>query len=238
MKLASGARIGPYEILAPLGAGGMGEVYSARDTRLGRTVAVKILPDQFARDARLKVRFESEAKAISALSHPHICALYDVGPDYLVMEYCEGKTLAQRIAQGALPIEQVIDYGIQIADALEKAHRAGIIHRDLKPSNIIITKSGVKLLDFGLAKQRTDSSPEESTVQQVTEEGKILGTIQYMAPEVLHGKEADARSDIFALGLVLYDMAMRKPAFTGDSKASLIAAILEHEPQPLNPAMP
>ncbi|MEA2162398.1 MAG: eukaryotic-like serine/threonine-protein kinase [Thermoanaerobaculia bacterium] len=216
----------------------MGEVYAARDSRLGRKVAVKILSAEFANNERLRIRFENEAKAISALNHPHICALYDVGPDYLVMEYCEGKTLAQRITQGALPIEQVVEYGMQIAGALEKAHRAGIIHRDLKPSNIMITKSGLKLLDFGLAKQRTDSSPDESTVQQVTEEGKILGTIQYMAPELLHGKNADARSDIFALGLVLYEMATGKPAFSGASKASLIAAILEHEPPHIESSAP
>ena len=154
MKLASGVRLGPYEIVAPIGAGGMGEVYRARDTRLDRTVAIKILPAEFAQDERLRIRFEREAKAISALNHPHICALYDVGPQYLVMEHCEGKTLAKRISEGALPIEQVLQYGIQIADALDKAHRQGIIHRDLKPSNVMVTKSGVKLLDFGLAKQR------------------------------------------------------------------------------------
>ena len=238
MKLTPGARLGPYEIVAPLGAGGMGEVYAARDTRLGRTVAVKVLPSEFAADMKRKIRLEREAKAISALNHPHICALYDVGPDYLVMEHCEGKTLAKRIAQGALPIEQVIEYGIQIADALEKAHQAGITHRDLKPSNIMITKSGVKLLDFGLAMQRADLSAEESTVEQVTEEGKIVGTIQYMAPELLQGKDADARSDIFAFGLVLYEMVAGKPAFSGTSKASVIAAILEHEPAPLTPATP
>jgi serine/threonine protein kinase len=164
VKLAPGARLGPYEILAPLGAGAMGEVYSAHDTRLGRTVAVKILPAEFAEDVKLTTRFEAEAKAISALSHPNICALYDVGPGYLVMEYCEGKTLARRIEQGALPIEQVIEYGIQIAGALDTAHRAGIVHRDLKPSNIMVTRSGLKLLDFGLAKQRAESSPDESTV--------------------------------------------------------------------------
>jgi len=234
VKLVPGVRLGPYEIVAPLGAGGMGEVYSARDSRLGRTVAVKTLPAELAEDARLKTRFESEARAISALSHPHICALYDVGPDYLVMEYCEGKTLAQRISQGAMPHEQVIEYGIQIAGALDGAHRAGIIHRDLKPSNIMISRSGVKLLDFGLARQHTESAPDKSTVWQVTEEGKILGTIQYMAPELLHGKIADARSDIFALGLILYEMAAGKPAFSGTSKASLIAAILDHEPAPVD----
>lgn len=238
MKLASGVRLGPYEIVAPIGAGGMGEVYRARDTRLDRTVAIKILPAEFAQDERLRIRFEREAKTISALNHPNICALYDVGPDYLVMEHCEGKTLARRIAEGALPVDQVLQYGIQIADALDKAHRQGIIHRDLKPSNVMVTKSGVKLLDFGLAKQHAASSPEESTLEQVTEEGKILGTIQYMAPELFHGREADARSDLFALGLVLYEMAAGKPAFTGESKASLIAAILEHEPEPLKPAIP
>lgn len=237
MGLASGTRLGPYEVVAPLGTGGMGEVYRARDTRLGRTVAVKILPAEFAADAKLKLRFEREEKAISALNHPHICTLHDVGNDrglhYLVMEYCEGKTLAKRLASGPLPIEQVIEFGVQIADALDKAHRAGIIHRDLKPSNIMLTRSGVKLLDFGLAKQRRESHPKQAT-QQVTEEGKILGTIQYMAPETLTGNEADARSDIFALGLVLYEMTTGKPAFTGKSKASLIAAILEHEPKPLS----
>ncbi len=242
VKLTSGVRLGPYEILGPLGAGGMGEVYSARDTRLGRTVAIKVLPSDLADNARLKTRFEREAKAISALNHPHICALYDVGDSYLVMEHCEGITLATRISDGPLPIEQVRQYGIEIADALDQAHRHGIIHRDLKPLNIMLTKSGVKVLDFGLAKQQVAaSSPEEATIQQVTEEGKILGTIQYMAPEVLHGEEADARSDIFALGLVLYEMVTGKPAFTGTSRASLIAAILEREPKPiaeLQPASP
>src|SRR5437867_2014292 len=216
----------------------MGEVYRARDTRLDRTVAIKILPAEFALDSRLRARFEREAKTISSLNHPHICALYDVGPEYLVMEHCEGKTLAQRIADGRLPLDLVLQYGIQIADALDKAHRQGIIHRDLKPSNIILTKSGVKLLDFGLAKQHVESSPAESTIQKVTEEGKILGTIQYMAPELFHGKEADARSDIFALGLVLHEMITGKPAFTGTSKASLIAAILEHQPPPTDTPPP
>jgi eukaryotic-like serine/threonine-protein kinase len=238
VKLASGVRLGPYEIVAPIGAGGMGEVYRARDTRLDRTVAIKILPDEFANDARLRARFEREGKAISSLNHPHICALLDVGPDYLVMEHCEGKTLAKRIAEGPLPIGQVVQYGMEMADALDKAHRQGIIHRDLKPANVVLTKSGVKLLDFGLAKQHVESSPAESTVQQVTEEGKILGTIQYMAPELFAGKEADARSDIFALGLLLYEMTTGKPAFSAASKASLIAAILEHEPQPITAPAP
>jgi Tol biopolymer transport system component len=208
----------------------MGEVYAARDTRLGRTVALKVLPAEFADDPKFKIRFEREAKAISALNHPHICALYDVGPDYLVMEHCEGTTLAARVAGRALPLAQVIDYGTQIADALDKAHRAGIVHRDLKPSNVMITQSGVKLLDFGLAKQHGISSPDDSTLEAVTEEGTIAGTPQYMAPEVLLGRDADARSDIFALGLVLYEMASGKPAYTGANRASIIAAILEREP--------
>ena len=231
-------RLGPYEIVAPIGAGGMGEVYRARDTRLDRTVAIKILPAEFASDARLRTRFEREAKTISSLNHPHICALFDVGPDYLVMEHCEGKTLARRIAEGPLPLEQVLQYGIEMADALEKAHRQGIIHRDLKPANVMLTKSGVKLLDVGLATQHIESTPAEATARQVSEEGKIVGTIQYMAPELFHGKEADARSDIFALGLVLYEMTTGKPAFSAASKASLIAAILEHEAEPLNPTSP
>jgi serine/threonine protein kinase len=221
----------------------MGEVYRARDTRLDRTVAIKILPSIFANDARLKTRFEREAKTISALSHPHICSVFDVGDSYIVMEYCEGKTLAKRIAEGSLPLEQVLRYGIDIADALDKAHRQGIIHRDLKPSNIILTKSGVKLLDFGLAKQYagvlTDRDSSVSIREEpLTEEGKILGTIQYMAPELFVGREADPRSDIFALGLVLYEMLTGKPAFKGTSKAGLIAAILEHEPVPMSQRQP
>ncbi len=211
IRSRSGTRFGPYEIVAPIGAGGMGEVYRGRDTRLDRTVAIKVLPAELAQDAKFRIRLEREAKAISSLNNPHICALYDVGPDYLVMEYCEGKTLAKRIAEGALPTKQALEYGIEIADALDKAHRQGIIHRDLKPSNIMLTKTGVKLLDFGLAKQHKESTPEGSTIARVTEEGYILGTIQYMAPELFHGKEADARSDIFALGLVLYEMVTGKP---------------------------
>jgi serine/threonine-protein kinase len=242
VQLQSGTRLGPYEIVERVGAGGMGEVYRARDTRLSRSVAIKVLPAEFAADVRLRVRFEQEAKTISALNHPHICTLHDVGRengvDYLVMEYCEGQTLADRLGRGALPLDQVLQYGIEIADALSRAHRAGIVHRDLKPSNIMITKSGVKLLDFGLAKMHVESSANESTAQLVSEEGRILGTIQYMAPEVLAGREADARSDIFALGLVLYEMLTGKPAFSGMSKASVMAAILEREPQPLGEAIP
>jgi len=238
VNLASGTRLGPYEIVAPLGAGGMGEVYRARDTRLGRSVAIKVLPAEFAADARLRLRLEREAQAISALNHPHICALYDIGPDYLVMEHCEGKTLARRLADGPLPFDQAIEYAMQIADALDKAHRQGIIHRDLKPSNIMITKSGARILDFGLAKQSFAATADESTLEQATEHGVIVGTIQYMAPEVLSGKDADARSDIFALGCVMYEMVTGRPAFSGTSKATVIAAILEHEPTPIGTLRP
>jgi len=240
--LQSGTRLGPYEIVERLGAGGMGEVYRARDTRLSRSVAIKVLPDAFAADPRLRARFEQEAKTISALNHPHICTLHDVGRenevDYLVMEYCEGQNLADRLERGALPLDQVMQYGIEVADALSRAHRAGIIHRDLKPSNIMITKSGVKLLDFGLAKMHIESPAADSTAQLVSDEGRILGTIQYMAPEVLTGQDADARSDIFALGLVLYEMLTGKPAFSGTSKASVMAAILEHAAEPLPENVP
>jgi serine/threonine protein kinase len=207
----------------------MGEVYRARDTRLSRSVAIKVVSERFA------ARFEREAKTISALNHPHICTLHDIGSenglDYLVMEYCEGQTLAERLERGPLAVEQVLQYGVEIADALSRAHRAGVIHRDLKPSNIMLTKSGLKLLDFGLAKQQgvtTDASDTTSL------QGTIVGTIQYLSPEVLNGQEADARSDIFALGLVLYEMLSGKKAFPGTSKASVMASILEHEPPPVD----
>jgi eukaryotic-like serine/threonine-protein kinase len=238
VTLEIGTRLGPYEILAPLGAGGMGEVYQGRDTRLGRIVAIKVLLTTESGDHALRrARFEREAKAISALNHPNICTLHDVGTekgvDYLVMEHCEGKTLARRLAEGPLPLNQILDYAMQIADALNSAHRRGIVHRDLKPSNLMITKSGVKVLDFGLAKDGGDFTPDESTARQVSEEGVLLGTYQYMAPEVLNGKEADARSDIFAFGLVMYEMVTGRRAFSGESKASVIAAILVSEPKPV-----
>src|SRR4249920_3915427 len=197
MTLAAGTRLGPYEILSPLGAGGMGEVYRARDTRLERTVAVKVLPPHLAASPETRQRFEREAKTISQLSHPHICALYDVGregeTEYLVMELLEGETLSERLAKGALPLEQTLRYCVEIADALDKAHRQGIVHRDLKPGNVMITKSGVKLLDFGLAKAVAAPSSQGSltalpTQQGLTQEGTILGTFQYMAPEQLEGK--------------------------------------------------
>jgi Tol biopolymer transport system component/predicted Ser/Thr protein kinase len=249
MAITSGARLGPYEIVAPIGAGGMGEVYRARDTRLDRVVAIKILPPEFAQSEQFKLRLAREAKAISALNHPNICTLFDVGSenglDYLVMEYLEGESLAERIARGPLPIEQVLRHGIEIAAALDRAHRHGIIHRDLKPANVIITKSGAKLLDFGLAK------PAESTIasafsgtagptehRPLTAEGTIVGTFQYMAPEQLEGAEADARTDIFALGAVLYEMATGRRAFEGKTRTSLIAAIVDREPQPMSSIQP
>ena len=254
MTLAAGTKLGPYEILAPIGAGGMGEVYRARDTRLDRTVAVKVLPSHLSENAEHRRRFEREARMISALSHPHICALHDVGhqdgTDYLVMEYVEGETLSDRLVKGPLSTEQVLRYGIEIADALDKAHRQGIVHRDLKPGNVMLTRSGVKLLDFGLAKMRElDEAPAGLSVSllatrtstdrsPLTEKGTILGTFQYMAPEQLEGKEADARSDLFALGAVLYEMATGQKAFTGKTQASLIGAILHTEPPPVSSVQP
>ena len=250
MALPSGSRLGPYEIVAPLGAGGMGEVYRATDTRLDRTVAIKILSSRISNHSDLKQRFEREARVISSLTHPHICALYDVGSqdgtEFLVMEFLEGETLAHRLIKGPLPTDQMLRFGIQIADALDKAHRQGIVHRDLKPGNIMLTKSGVKLLDFGLAKLRSaKSSPSLSKVsvlptkdRDITTEGTILGTIQYMAPEQLEGQETDTRADIFACGTVLYEMATGKKAFTGNSQASLMSAILKDEPSPISQIQP
>ncbi len=225
----------------------MGEVYRAKDTRLERTVAVKVLSQHLSASPEVRQRFEREAKTISQLSHAHICALYDVGregeTEYLVMEYLEGETLAARLANGSLPLEQTLRYGQEIADALDRAHRQGIVHRDLKPGNVMLTKSGVKLLDFGLAKAMAPAEQKANltslpTQQGLTEEGTILGTFQYMAPEQLEGKDADARSDIFAFGAVLYEMATGKKAFTGTSQASLISAILRDEPQPISQVQP
>jgi eukaryotic-like serine/threonine-protein kinase len=253
MTLEAGTRLGPYEILAPLGAGGMGEVYQAKDTRLDRTVAVKVLPEHLSASDELRQRLEREARTVSQLSHPHICALYDVGhqdgTDYLVMEYLEGETLSERLAKGALLPEQTLRYGIEMADALESAHRAGVIHRDLKPGNVMLTRSGVKLLDFGLAKLHAMGGPnvlsgmsrlatEASPSAPLTERGTILGTFQYMSPEQLEGKEADARSDIFAFGCVLYEMATGKKAFSGKSQASLIGSILKEEPPAVSQVAP
>ncbi len=245
MTLQPGSKLGPYEILSPLGAGGMGEVYRARDTRLDRDVAIKVLPANLTKSPEFKQRFEREAKSISQLAHPHICTLFDVGhhngTDYLVMELLEGETLAQRQTKGALPLEQVFRYGVEIASALDAAHRKGIIHRDLKPGNIMLTKSGAKMLDFGLAKSSPvlDSSPSAVTMTQpLTSKGTIVGTFQYMAPEQLEGAEADARTDIFAFGAVLYEMATGKRAFDGASRASLIASIMSSQPRPISELQP
>ncbi|MGE5278240.1 MAG: protein kinase domain-containing protein [Acidobacteriota bacterium] len=247
MTLPAGSRLGPYEVLSPLGAGGMGEVYRARDTRLERTVAVKVLPAHLSSSSEVRQRFEREAKAIAQLSHPHICALYDVGregeTEYLVMELLEGETLSQRLAMGALPLEQTLRYGVEIADALDKAHRQGIVHRDLKPGNVMLTRSGVKLLDFGLAKGFEPAASRGSltalpTQANLTQEGTILGTFQYMAPEQLEGREADARADIFAFGAVLYEMATGRKAFSAASQASLITAIMSSDPPPISSVQP
>ncbi len=251
MALANGTRLGPYEVQSALGAGGMGEVYRARDTRLDRTVAVKVLPGHMSSDPGLRQRFDREARVISALQHPHICTLHDVGHqngvDYLVMEYLEGQSLAERLSRGPLPLEQALKIGIQIADALDRAHQRGIVHRDLKPGNIMLAESGAKLMDFGLARQ-VQEAPVAAVLTEITAEnrkltaeGSLIGTFQYMAPEQLEGHEADARSDIFAFGAVLYEMVTGKPAFQGRTKASLIAAILSSEPaaittiQPMSP---
>jgi eukaryotic-like serine/threonine-protein kinase len=249
MTLAVGTRLGPYEILAPIGAGGMGEVYKAKDTRLERTVAVKVLPAILSASEEIRQRFDREAKTISQFSHPHICNLYDVGRqdgiDYLVMEYLEGETLALRLAKGPLPLEQTLRFGIQIADALDRAHRQGIVHRDLKPGNVMLAKGGVKLLDFGLAKEMSavpagggDTAVPTRVSENLTEKGTVLGTFQYMSPEQLEGREADARTDIFALGAVLYEMAAGRKAFAGATQASLISAILRDEPQPISQISP
>ncbi|MBI2149280.1 MAG: protein kinase [Acidobacteria bacterium] len=246
MPLPAGTHLGPYEILALIGAGGMGEVYRASDTRLNRTVAIKVLPAHFSNNPEMRQRFEREAQTIAGLNHPHICTLFDVGrqdgTDFLVMEFLEGETLAQRLERGALPLEEALKAAIEIADALDKAHRQGVVHRDLKPSNVMLTKSGTKLLDFGLAKLKpVDQAPTISalpTRADATAQGTILGTLQYMAPEQLEGKDADARTDIFAFGAVLYEMTTGKKAFEGKSQASLISAIMSAEPQLISKLQP
>ena len=250
MTLDAGARLGPYEIVAPVGAGGMGEVYRARDTRLDRTVAVKVLPPTLASDAAFRERFEREARSISSLNHPNICTLHDVGHEgdvaYLVMEFVEGETLANRLSRGALPVADALRIATEIAAALDTAHRHGIVHRDLKPGNVMLAHGGsaaappiAKLLDFGLAK--TGAAAVPSTVPTalvthapITAQGTILGTFQYMAPEQVEGEEADARTDLFALGAVLYEMVTGRRAFTGKSQASLLGAILKDEPPPVS----
>jgi serine/threonine protein kinase len=259
MPLTPGARLGPYEIVSAVGRGGMGEVYRATDTRLGRTVAIKVLAPHLAGDPEVRARFEREGRTISSLGHPNICTLFDIGREtpavgeaveYLVLEFLDGETLDARLARGPLPIDHALRYAIQICDALDAAHRRGLTHRDLKPGNVMITPSGIKLLDFGLAKPRSDivSTPDANAsgasatvaaqlTSPLTTQGTILGTIQYMAPEQLEGRDADARSDLWAFGCVLYEMVSGTRAFEGATPASLMAAILEREPAPFKPTM-
>ena len=243
MSLANGTRLGPYEVVAPIGAGGMGEVYKARDARLNRDVAIKILSATFSADPERRERFEREARAVSSLNHPNICAVYDVGSeggiDYLVMELLDGESLAARLAKGPLPLDVALRCGIEIADALSRAHRGGIVHRDLKPANVVLTKQGAKLLDFGLAKvgapagSASGASMMPTVEKSLTADGTILGTFQYMAPEQLEAQDADARTDIFAFGALLYEMVTGRKAFEGRSQASLIASIINANPAPL-----
>jgi eukaryotic-like serine/threonine-protein kinase len=243
LTLSPGTRLGPYEVTALLGVGGMGEVYRARDTRLDRTVAIKVLPSVVTGDPDVRSRFEREARAVAALDHPHICGIYDVGSvdgtHYLVMPHLDGQTLAARLEKGSLPLDQALKIAVEIADALDKAHRLGITHRDVKPANIMLTKTGSKLLDFGLAKLKAPTGPISmsgmtrlATVTPQTATGSILGTIHYMAPEQVEGRETDARSDIWALGVVLYEMTTGTRPFNGESPASIIGAILKDTPAP------
>jgi serine/threonine protein kinase len=228
MPLSAGIKLGPYEIVSAIGAGGMGEVYRARDPRLDRTVALKVSKAEFTE------RFTREARLVAQLNHPNICTLHDVGSNYLVMEFVEGVPI-----KGPLPAAKAVEYAGQILDALDAAHRKGITHRDLKPANILTTKQGIKLLDFGLAKQQAPTlGPDDLTAAAMTSQGQIAGTLQYMSPEQLQGKEADARSDLFSFGCVLYEMLSGKQAFSGSSTASVIAVILEREPAPLNTTPP
>jgi eukaryotic-like serine/threonine-protein kinase len=254
MALSSGTKLGPYEIQSPLGAGGMGEVYRARDTRLERTVAIKILPTHLSDSTEFKQRFEREARAISSLNHSHICHLYDIGShdgtDFLVMEFLDGETLADRLRKGAMPLPELLKIGMQISEALETAHKAGIVHRDLKPANIMLTKSGAKLMDFGLAKPTLAAAgaapllsaavtmTAASPISPLTTAGSVVGTIQYMSPEQIEGKDADPRSDIFAFGAVLYEMATGKRAFEGKNQISVASAILEKDPEAISKVMP
>ncbi len=245
MKIETGLHLGPYEIVSAIGAGGMGEVYKARDTRLDRSVAIKVLPSHLSSSPQLRERFDREARAISSLNHPNICTLHDVGHqegiDYLVMELLEGETLAERLTRGPLPLTDVLKYGAQIADGLARAHRQGITHRDLKPGNIMLTKSGAKLLDFGLARVAPVTILADALTEQqkpLTAEGTILGTFQYMAPEQIEGLEADARTDIFAFGAVLYEMTTGRRAFEGKTKTSLIAAIVDRDPPSIATMLP
>ncbi len=259
MALPTGTRLGPYETISLLGVGGMGEVYRAKDMRLDRIVAIKVLPSHLSSDPELKLRMEREARAISALQHPNICTLHDIGTqdgvNFLVMEYLEGQTLAARLEKGALPLDQVLKIGIEIAKALDRAHRQGIVHRDLKPANIMLTKAGAKLMDFGLAQPNLPVAPEAvgpltpstptlnlasltEAASPLTQKGSIVGTFQYMAPEVLQGAEAGALSDLFSFGCVLYEMVTGRRAFEGKSQLSVFTSILEKDPDPISATHP
>jgi serine/threonine protein kinase len=238
MRLKPGTNLGPYEILAPIGAGGMGEVYKARDTRLARIVAIKVSRTEYSE------RFEREARAVAALNHPNICTLYDIGPNYLVMEFVEGEMLSKLIERGPLLLDKALTYAVQIVDALAAAHAKGIIHRDLKPGNIIITRNGAKVLDFGLAKLSSERLPSTSAdemvtiTEPITRAGAILGTLYYMSPEQVEGKEADERADIFSFGVVLYEMITGQRPFTGDTQVAVLAALMKDPPTPMNQHQP
>ncbi len=255
MPLSPGARLGPYEVLEPLGAGGMGEVYKARDVRLERTVAIKLLPADLSADPQFRERFEREAKSISSLGHPNVCTLFDIGESaspnaaagrpsaplrYLVLEYLDGETLAAKLGRGALPLPDALRIGLDILSALDAAHRRGIVHRDLKPGNVMLTKTGAKLLDFGLAKTgsplvlASGASALPTMEAPLTARGSMLGTFQYMAPEQIEGEAADARTDLFAFGAVLYQMVTGRRAFSGKSQPSLLGAILKDDPPPVS----
>jgi hypothetical protein len=242
VTFTGGARIGPYEIQALLGAGGMGEVCRALDTRLGRTVAIKVLSPEASAQRKGRLRFEQEARAISSLSHPHICALFDVGEtegaSYLVMEYLEGETLASRLLRGALPLDEALRCASEIADALAHAHHHGVVHRDLKPSNVMLTLQGAKLLDFGVARSVMVGTEIGTATETLTVEGGFVGTLAYMAPEQLHGSATDVRTDIFAFGVVLFEMLTGRRPFDGSSRASTIAAILERTAPSLSSVQP
>src|SRR3954463_348597 len=258
MSLTAGTRLGAYEIVGQIGAGGMGEVYRARDTRLERTVAIKVLNSQLVASAELRARFEREAKVISQLQHPHICVLHDVGSEngteYLVMEYLDGEALAEKVKRGPLPTTELLKIAIEVADALSRAHKSGIIHRDLKPGNVMLTKSGAKLLDFGLAKPIAATASAAgvgssasifaaaatmtSPASPLSSAGTVIGTVQYMAPEQIQGQEADARSDVFAFGVVLYEMATGKRAFEGKTQSSIVGQILAVDPPPIASLQP
>ncbi len=243
MSLTAGARLGPYEILGPLGAGGMGEVYRAKDRRLGRDVAVKILPAHLSDNPEVRERFEREARAISSLNHPHICTLFDVGregaADYFVMELLDGESLGARLTRGPIKLDEALKIATQVADALSAAHKQGLVHRDLKPGNVMLTKSGAKVLDFGVAKLRDETAVEMATrTTPLTSHGAIVGTVQYMSPEQLEGKPVDHRADLFAFGALLYEMLTGQRAFAGQSQASVIAAILTADPRPVSQLIP